>query len=193
MLHDLKGFYDKTKHRNVSVICLTATVDDGAEKGVEKEALQVLQYKIYTNSKATSLQPPRIHANHNFREIATIKKHIEEQALKRGVLVYATGDTFKQVKALEGVTAVTKQTPDNDLRQMGVKGKDSKYPVYLINEFYGTRGLDFNSPGNTLGICMLILNEFSGKRQRMQALTRVGRYGEECYRIQNNFCNHTNE
>ena len=97
--------------------------------------------------------------------------------------MYATGDTFNQVKTHEGVTEVTKHTPDKDLRQMGTKGKDSKYPVYLINEDYGTRGLDFNSPGNPLGICMLILNEFSNKRSRMQALTRVGRYGEECHRI----------
>ena len=58
------------------------------------------------------------------------------------------------------------------------------YPVYLISEQYGIRGLDFRAPNNKAGICMIICSAFSKKRARNQALMRVGRFGDACYRIQ---------
>ena len=67
---------------------------------------------------------------------------------------------------------------------MDRKGNDG-YPVYLINEEYGIRGLDYRSARNSLGICMLIVSPFSDRRSRIQGLKRVGRYDDACYRIQN--------
>ena len=66
---------------------------------------------------------------------------------------------------------------------MGNKN-NGKYPVYLINEQYGVRGLDYRSYENSLGICMIIASPFSDMRTRIQGLMRVGRYNEDCYRIQ---------
>ena len=67
---------------------------------------------------------------------------------------------------------------------MDRKGNDG-YPVYLINEEYGIRGLDYRSETNRLGICLLVVSPFSDRRSRIQGLNRVGRYNEKCFRIQN--------
>ncbi len=49
IFNDLKAFYNKTKKKNAFVICLTATADDGNDKGVERVALEKLEYAIYYN------------------------------------------------------------------------------------------------------------------------------------------------
>ena len=73
---------------------------------------------------------------------------------------------------------VTEATPDKDLRSMDVPTDDT-YPVYLINEKYGCRGLDYRAKENVHGICMIICSPFSDKRSRIQALMRICRYGDE--------------
>ena len=52
---DLEGFYTKTCAANSRVICLTATVHDGKEKGSEVTALEKLGFKTYRNAKAGNL------------------------------------------------------------------------------------------------------------------------------------------
>lgn len=64
------------------------------------------------------------------------------------------------------VTRVTPETPAADLRSMDVSKKDI-YPVYLINEEYGIRGLDYRAEKNPIGICMLICSMFSDNRTRI--------------------------
>ena len=44
MFKDLKKFYQKTKDDDKKVICLTATADDGYEKGSERKALEALDF-----------------------------------------------------------------------------------------------------------------------------------------------------
>ena len=56
--------------------------------------------------------------------------------------------------------------------------KDGAYPVYLITEEYGIRGLDYRAPGNPNGILMLIVSQFSDPRTRIQALRRICRYSD---------------
>ena len=58
------------------------------------------------------------------------------------------------------------------------------YPVYLTGSGDGIRGVNYRSR-ETLGVCMLILSPFNNRRERHQALKRVGRYNDDCYRIQN--------
>ena len=78
---------------------------------------------------------------------------------------------------------VTSDTSDEELRRMGNKN-NGMYPVYLVSEEYGVRGLDYRSYENSLGICMIIASPFSDQRTRIQGLMRVGRYNEQCLRIQ---------
>ena len=54
-------------------------------------------------------------------------------------------------------------TPDEDLRRMDKK-VGSSYPVYLANDAYGIRGLDYRAESNQLGICMLVVSAFRDRR-----------------------------
>jgi hypothetical protein len=65
------------------------------------------------------------------------------------------------------------------------KATNGDYPVYLLNEEYGIRGLDYRAESNPLGICLVICSPFSDLRTRIQGLMRVGRNGDACVRIQN--------
>ena len=57
------------------------------------------------------------------------------------------------------------------------------YPVFLINEEYGGRGLNFRAQSNPHGITMLILGTFPDRITRRQTLWRVGRFNDKCTRI----------
>jgi hypothetical protein len=59
------------------------------------------------------------------------------------------------------------------------------YPVYLANDKYGMRGLDYRATKNLHGVCLLVCSPFSNKMNRKQGLMRVGRYGDPCYRVVN--------
>ena len=50
MFKDLEAFYKTIKAAKASVICFTATADDGI-KGVEKEVVEKLGFKVYKNYK----------------------------------------------------------------------------------------------------------------------------------------------
>ena len=41
---------------------------------------------------------------------------------------------------------------------MDVKQDSEHYPVYLINQEYGYRGIDYRSKRNLLGICLVIVS-----------------------------------
>ena len=62
------------------------------------------------------------------------------------------------------------------------------YPVYLINDDYGIRGLDYRAENNHFGICMLICSPFPDKRTRIQALRRIRRYNDGGNYVKNNHC-----
>lgn len=82
---------------------------------------------------------------------------------------------------------VTETTPAEDLAQMNrripVENKQGHkfwhYPVYLANEKYGMRGVNYR--GN---ITLIIAARFGDRRERLQGLYRVGRQGDLCHRIQ---------
>ena len=57
------------------------------------------------------------------------------------------------------------------------------YPVFMINESYGGRGLNFRAQNNAEGITMLILGSFLDRRTKNQVLQRVGRFTDKCTRI----------
>ena len=55
------------------------------------------------------------------------------------------------------------------------------YPVYMINDMYGGRGLNFRAYTNS--ITMFILGTFLDRKTQIQVLTRCGRYKDKCKRI----------
>ncbi len=62
---------------------------------------------------------------------------------------------------------------------------DHTYPVYLIDEKYGCRGLDYRAKNNVHGICMIICSPFSDKRTRIQAMMRIRRYTDQGMYVEN--------
>ena len=61
---------------------------------------------------------------------------------------------------------VDKSTPDAILRSMDKK-TEGLYPVFVVNENYGTRGLDYRAQNNSHGILMIICSPFLDKRSRL--------------------------
>jgi len=57
------------------------------------------------------------------------------------------------------------------------------HDVYLVNDEYGMRGVDYRSPFPSAGICLIIGAKFGDKREEIQGLCRVGRMGDKCWRI----------
>jgi hypothetical protein len=91
---------------------------------------------------------------------------VEEWKHTRGVLIYATGEMYSKLVNDHNVPQVTEDTPAEDLRSMDVS-KGGCYPVYLINEDYGSRGVDYRAERNPSGICMIICSPFSDRRTRI--------------------------
>lgn len=75
-----------------------------------------------------------------------------------------------------------KHTTKSDLANLGKKSH-GKYELLLTDENEGVRGLNYRAPNHSLGVCELILSPFSNTRIRHQGMARVGRNGDDCYRI----------
>ena len=104
-----------------------------------------------------------------FAELAcaeNVMKEVNRRMDSCAVLIYANGDLHDNLAKEDLVTRVTPETPAADLRSMDVT-KWGIYPVYLINEKYGIRGLDYRAEKNPIGICMLICSMFSDNRTRI--------------------------
>lgn len=91
---------------------------------------------------------------------------VNEYSSTRGVLIYANDTIAKKLAEEFFVTRVTEDTSDEDLRRMD-RSIEGLYPIYLITEDYGIRGLDFRAPGNLHGICMIICSSFRDQRTRL--------------------------
>ena len=105
---------------------------------------------------------------------------VGQQRQLRPVLVYAKGEIHQHLAQQQFITCVTEDTPYDELRNMDEK-KGLMYPVYLADDKYGMRGIDYRS---SCGITLVIASSFGDRRERLQGLCRVGRMGDKCYRIQ---------
>ena len=141
-------------------------------------------FKIYKNSSLKEHKPPIVHQEVDLSDINKVMEVIKKQRENQGVLVYANGQVFEELKKVEDFEVVTQETSDEELRSMGLK-KDNKYRVKLISKSYGSRGLDYRSIENKLGIYLIVLSPSASEREWLQLLNRVGRYKEECLRIFN--------
>ena len=185
MLKNLLTFYKATEAPNISVIGLTATAFDKSE-GEEKNALEALDYKIYRTCKDDELALPTINERVKLGTFEKYVTKINEHKMLRGVLVYATGELYEQLSKVPGIAPVKEDTSAEDLCQMNrkipIENNEKKqffvYPVYLANEKYGMRGVNYRG-----SITLIIGAPFGDRRERLQGLHRVGRQGDRCYRI----------
>ena len=185
MFSNLKAFWKQINHEQRKVICMTAATDDNNDKGVERQAIEAIGFKVYTNSNPKDYKEPVINQEIDLSDFGRVMELIQKQRETRGVLVYANGDVLKELQKQEDFEDVTPDTSDKELRSMGEK-KGNSYRVKLISKQYGIRGLDYRSFDNNLGICLIVLSSCMSQREYLQLLQRVGRYNEQCHRILNN-------
>ena len=57
MFKDLEAFYKAVKVAKATVICFTATADDG-NKGIERQVVENLGFTVYKNYKSEQMQHP---------------------------------------------------------------------------------------------------------------------------------------
>ena len=65
----------------------------------------------------------------------------------RGVLIYVNDILHDDLLNVDYIEKVTIDTSPEDLRAMDRKS-NGYYPVYLVNEDYGIRGLDYRAENN---------------------------------------------
>ena len=121
-------------------------------------------FTIFRNSDMKDLKIPQIHMEVDLTDKAKVIQLIDEQRLKRGVLVYGNEENIANLDFMGDYIQVTEDTPDEELRSMGKK-VSNQYPVKLISKKYGLRGLDYRAPGNPLGICLIILASCTSIRE----------------------------
>jgi hypothetical protein len=128
--------------------------------------MDVLNYQIYQTSKDASLLDPVVHQRMTLGSVEAYTHFINQKKSVSAVLIYADNTLYSQLLEVDGVKAVTMETPDEDLRKMDRKQGNS-FPVYIISEEYGARGLDMRAPKSTTGITMLIGSAFVDQRTRI--------------------------
>ena len=174
-MRDPVEFATSTTGEKLQVVCLTATPDDGMNDGCERNLMNLMGYRLIRTGEKQDLEAPKVDAYFEVNHPDDVMNQAYYWYDSRAVLIYANGKLNDTLANDYLVTRVTPDTPEADLRSMDEK-KNGHYPIYLINEEYGIRGLDYRAEKNPHGICMLICSEFSDKRTRLQALKRICRY-----------------
>ena len=139
-------------------------------------------YKIYSNSDKHELHNPHVHKTRELGNLEAWRTFITTERQKCAVLVYATGQVYQALKAEEITIPVTEATPWRVLETMDSK-IGSYYPVFMIDDRYGGRGLNFRAQYNPHGITLLILGSFVDEKTMKQVLQRVGRWKDKCNRV----------
>ena len=177
-------FVKKTMDENLQVVCLTATPDDGIDDGSERNLLNLMGYKLIRTGAKQDLEEPKIDTRARLKCATDVMDQVREFCETRAVLIYANEPLISILEKDHFLKRVTIETPDSDLRSMDVR-KNGSYPIYLISEDYGIRGLDYRAPSNPFGICMIICDPFPDWRTRLQALKRIKRYKDQGNYVQN--------
>ena len=104
-----------------------------------------LDYKIYKNSDKEEDYEPKNIKEVKLGTIDEFRPWILKESEKCGVLVYANGQEYEQLKLEDNITPVCEVKSHLALENMGVRFT-TRFPVFLINADFGTRGLNFRAP-----------------------------------------------
>jgi hypothetical protein len=179
---DVDGFCKDLKSDKVFTIFLTATAYEGEEDCLERSLMDELGYKIYKNSAKKEDFDPVVHETRDLKSLEEYRSLILKESELCGVLIYANGTEYASLSEEDIVTPVTSELDLLRIETMDAK-VGPRFPVFMINEEYGGRGLNFRAQTSPLGITMLIIGSFPCSRARTQTLFRVGRFGDKCRRI----------
>ena len=180
---DISQYYSNTSYKNIKVIGLTATPFHGSKDGAEAASLHIMNFGIYHNNFKLENFDPKVDKTVKLGSFAKWTQLIEDLRKQQSVVIYANGEEYKQLVKIDYVMPVHVETDEAMLKNLHLKLGDH-YPVYMITSGMGDRGEDFRAPGHSLGIALVILGTFADTRSRIQTLSRVGRYNDNCSRIQ---------
>ena len=76
---------------------------------------------------------------------------------------------------------VTQDTEPDSLRRCDLKTSPDQFSVFIVTDRLVVIGTDFRAP--TTGMTQVLDRGLESDREAMQALSRVGRYGERCERM----------
>ena len=103
-----------------------------------------MKHKLYYNSDKAANLTPQVNETMLIQTKDNYEKLINQKRQTQAVLIYANGTLFASLAEIDGVTVVTKDTLPDELTSMDQK-RGLHYPVMMINQDYGTRGLNFRA------------------------------------------------
>ena len=112
------------------------------------------------------MMKPLVNESIEIKTVAAYKKLIDDKKKTQAVLIYANQPLFSSLLEIDGIEVVTKDTDKDELNNLD-KRKGLYYPVKIISNDYGTRGLNFRAPQSKEGICMIIGGSFNCHRHRV--------------------------
>ena len=126
-----------------------------------------MQYKLYYYTEAAKkMMKPLVNESIEIKTVEAYKRLIDDKKKTQAVLIYANQPLFSSLVEIEGVEVVTKDTNKDELNNLD-KRKGLYYPVKIISNDYGTRGLNFRASQSNEGICLIIGGSFSCQRHRV--------------------------
>lgn len=190
----------------LNCICMTATAACGSESSVENQILQMYNFSQW-NPYDCSVQDNDILKSVSSPLMVSIDKQISandstltnvliEELQARPVIVYCSVEMRKELETDEIIRQAdiirvdaTQQTINEDrLRRLDETPKivslgqnmTSLHSLVIVTDITGMRGFDYRGP--KLGITLIVCAQFTNERDALQALFRVGRYGDVCQR-----------
>ena len=110
--------------------------------------------------------------------VELVKQFIEDKP----VLVITSEDAAAViVNSIAGTVHVTQDTDPDSLRSCDTCPPSGKFTVFIVTDRLVVIGTDFRAP--TTGMTQVLDRGLESDREAMQALSRVGRYGERCERM----------
>ena len=176
MFADLPKFCNAIKGKNLMLIGLTAMATSSADGGSELKALEALNFDQYETDDVADKVLLDTDRSFPIDNAEKYKVYLWEQAMWKPLLVYARQPLYAELAKLDFVTTIDETTPHALFKE---PVKDERYPVWLADEDYAIRGLDFRGDWQ-----LVVAGSFQNQRARQQCLARVGRHGDSCLRVQ---------
>jgi hypothetical protein len=91
------------------------------------------------------MMKPLVNESIEIKTVEAYKRLIDDKKKTQAVLIYANQPLFSSLLEIDGIEVVTKNTDKDELNNLDRK-KGLYYPIKIISNDYGTRGLNFRAP-----------------------------------------------
>ena len=169
---------------HLPTICFTGTSPDAHLNKMEHNVLEKIGLVSYTYWPRCIDAPlkPQISREVKVASDEELIEQLNPLCIDGPVLIFTNvaGAAAIANKIISAVS-VTQDTDPDSLRRCNVKTSPVQYSVFVVTDRLVMIGTDFRTP--TTGMTLVIDSGLESDREAIQALSRVGRYGERCERI----------